>query len=154
MLGALNNNLEKYKKENLEKSSFFYYRYFFLGGCLILFEHILKNLNFFSIRKFKNYFFVFSLPVPVPIMYLIYCFVIACIFYYLFLNFKKLKLIEQLAWVFVVSGAISNIGERVILGYVIDWIYIFNGVFNLADGYIVAGIVLIFLQSKESQKFN
>ena len=49
------------------------------------------------------------------------------------------------------AGALSNVVERIVLGSVRDFIYIifyhWVGVYNLADGYIIAGIILLLLRS-------
>jgi lipoprotein signal peptidase len=51
----------------------------------------------------------------------------------------------------IFAGAASNIGERILLGYVRDFIYIslykWTGVYNAADGYIILGIVLLLIKS-------
>ena len=54
----------------------------------------------------------------------------------------------------VIIGAISNLMDRIILGYVIDFISIWIfPVFNLADLYITSGIIgIIFLYKKSPTK--
>jgi lipoprotein signal peptidase len=47
----------------------------------------------------------------------------------------------------ILAGAVSNVGERTIFGFVRDWVYIYTGVFNLADGYIILGIIILFFYS-------
>ncbi len=60
-----------------------------------------------------------------------------------------MKKIEAISWVLILSGAISNIIERLLFGYVKDWFYVswlgYIGVYNLADGYILVGIILLVL---------
>lgn len=97
---------------------------------------------------FLNYNFAFSLPLPVWLMFLIYAAVLFFIFKYLWSHITFLKNFEIIAWVFVLTGAISNIVERILLGYVRDWIYIWTGVFNLADIYIILGILFLILNHK------
>ena len=66
----------------------------------------------------------------------------------------------KMAWVLIFAGAFANVGERVILGYVRDFIYIsffrWTGVYNLADGYIILGVLFLvvpsFLISGQSSK--
>lgn len=103
---------------------------------------------------FRNYFFAFSLQIPQPAMYAIYLVGIAAIAFYLYKHVGNLAKHEFLVWVMVLAGAVSNIGERVALGYVRDWIYIGNGVFNLADGYIIAGIVLLLVGGAQNSKLQ
>jgi lipoprotein signal peptidase len=52
---------------------------------------------------------------------------------------------------FILTGGLSNLLDRLILGYVIDWIYLpffpFS-VFNLADTYITLGLILAIFPTK------
>lgn len=50
---------------------------------------------------------------------------------------------RKLAWTLVFAGAISNVTERVVLGYVRDFIFIFGGILNLADLYILGGVFIL-----------
>ncbi len=102
--------------------------------------------KFFSGNVFKNSVFAFSLPLPVWLIYTIYALVLGAMLGYCLKNYQKFSRQQSLAWVVIFSGAVSNIGERIILGYVRDWIFILSGIFNLADLYIIAGIVLLLLQ--------
>lgn len=97
----------------------------------------------FSLLIFPNYNFAFSLKLPVALIYLTY----ALLLVFLLIWFYRLKSKNMLLWiglVFVLAGAFSNIGDRIYLGYVRDFIYVFWGnIFNLADLYILAGIILL-----------
>ena len=69
--------------------------------------------------------------------------------YLLFLMYKKtLKhQLELISLIFIISGGLGNLVDRVFLGYVVDFIHVFYRdysfyVFNLADSYITVGIVL------------
>jgi signal peptidase II len=51
--------------------------------------------------------------------------------------------VEQVGFALVVSGAIGNVLDRVILGYVVDFFHIHRWpIFNVADAAIVAGLGL------------
>ena len=60
------------------------------------------------------------------------------------------------AWMLIFAGAASNIGERILLGYVRDFIYItfykWTGVYNAADFYILIGIVILLFVNKKVLK--
>ena len=57
---------------------------------------------------------------------------------------KNIFLIFSLS--LIVVGAMSNLLDRLIFGYVIDFISFFNySIFNLADVYIVGGVGLILI---------
>lgn len=67
---------------------------------------------------------------------------------YFFKNFKKIEVIERIAYMVIISGAIGNMIDRIFRGYVVDMLDfrgIWQYVFNLADVYINIGVALIFL---------
>jgi signal peptidase II len=108
------------------------------------FGEFLNTLSPYVQKKiFYNANFVFSLPVPVVLMYIVYVIVIAIIIYYLCKNFHYLTRVHIIGWGLILGGALSNIGERIMLGSVRDFIYIFSGIFNFADLFIILGIVLL-----------
>lgn len=105
--------------------------------------------NYLALTQFKNFNFAFSLPVPVGIMYGIYSVILLTIFLYLSKNYYLLPSPSKWAWALIVAGALSNVGERLLTGSVRDFIYIYHGIFNLADGYIIFGILLLLFQAKK-----
>ena len=69
--------------------------------------------------------------------------------YLLFLMYKKtLKhQLELISLIFIISGGLGNLDDRVFLGYVVDFVHVFYQdysfyVFNMADSYITVGIIL------------
>lgn len=102
---------------------------------------------------FENYFFAFSIQLPVWLMYVIYLSAMAIIFRHLNKKFFLLGGLEKFAWVLISAGAAVNIMERAVLGYVRDFIYIsfsrWTGVYNLADGYIIAGVIILLFCHKK-----
>ncbi len=144
-----NQNINQNKKESSVKSSFFFFILLFLVLCV--FDQLTKYLPG---SIFKNSNFAFSLPVPVVFMYGIYVCVLVAMSVYVFNNFRKFTSLTNFAWVLIFSGALCNIVERIFLGYVRDWIYVFNGVFNLADFYIIAGVLILLLNPKFETNFK
>jgi signal peptidase II len=77
---------------------------------------------------------------------------------YILIKEKNLHTLEILPLVLILSGGLGNLIDRVLFGYVIDFIHVFYGiysfyVFNLADSFITIGVViylyyLIFLDTK------
>ena len=77
---------------------------------------------------------------------------------YILIKEKNLHTLEILPLVLILSGGLGNLIDRVLFGYVIDFIHVFYGiysfyVFNLADTFITIGVViylyyLIFLDTK------
>lgn len=92
---------------------------------------------------FYNDQFAFSLPVPTFIMYLIYASVLIGMTAYVYKKRFSFNSMQKLAWTFVYAGGLSNIVERIIFGHVKDFIPIANGILNLADFFILTGLVLL-----------
>lgn len=118
--------------------------------CALVFFVLLsldQVFKYFAPSVFKNYFFAFSIQLPKWLMYTVYVIVAFVTINYLKKNFFSLKKIERFAWMLIVSGAILNLVERIVLGYVRDFIYItfsrWVGIYNLADVYIILGIIIL-----------
>ncbi len=92
---------------------------------------------------FFNDNFAFSLPVPIVLMYIIYFFILAGISIYIFRTSSRFSRLQKIAWTLVYAGGLSNIGERIILGSVRDFIPIANGMLNVADLFILAGLMMV-----------
>ena len=123
------------------------YFYFLVGLGLIIVDQVSKVIASRSTIIFRNYNFAFSLSLPVSVMYLFYAVVLVAIVIYMWYRHRSFSSREWVAWVLILAGSASNIGERLIAGYVKDFIYLFSGVFNIADFYILIGIVMLLLVS-------
>jgi lipoprotein signal peptidase len=97
---------------------------------------------------FRNYNFAFSVTLPVWLMYVYYFLILIVIGWYVRSRYRTFSGQEKIAWVLISAGALSNIGERLVLGYVRDFIYFGSGVFNIADFYILLGIGLLLFRPK------
>jgi len=76
------------------------------------------------------------------------------LFLYIFLN-RGLSLIEIIAFSLILGGGLSNLIDRLLYDYVIDFMVIGigrlrTGVFNVADVAITAGVGLLFWRSLRS----
>ena len=73
------------------------------------------------------------------------------LFYQIFFRPRVLesKIFKNLSFIFILSGGIGNLLDRLIYGYVIDFIDItFNPyVFNLADSYVTIGVMMYLIFS-------
>ena len=142
---------------NLDEVKFFKRRPFsaFVFLFLILADQLVKN---YASNVFKNSNFAFSLPLPVWLMYIIYTAVFIGLVYYCAKNYRAFNFASKLAWTLIFAGAFSNIIERIMLGYVRDFIYLtlykWTGIYNLADGFIILGIVILLFQSSGRSKRN
>ncbi len=128
-----------------------------------------QTQQIFSILSFtfvKNYGIAFSffnneslnISFWISILVFLICLIL---FLYLFTSVFKEKFsgIEYFALSLILAGGIGNFSDRIIYGYVIDFIDIsFNPyIFNLADSYVTIGILIyiiksLFLKKNESHK--
>ena len=99
--------------------------------------------KYFGLRPFKNLYFAFSVPLPSILMYLLYGSVLAVLCTYVGTHWRALGFYSRLAWVLVFTGAVANVGERMVLGYVRDFIQIGTGYLNMADVYILLGVAYL-----------
>ncbi|MCL5666364.1 MAG: signal peptidase II [Patescibacteria group bacterium] len=131
--------------------------YLAFGAALVLIDQLVKHFAFSSgfgnflnvwppaIRKylFFNSQFAFSLPLPPWLMYLLYAIILFFMGAYVKKKMDFFSRPEAAAWTLIFAGAVSNIAERILSGHVRDFIYLFSGIFNLADFYIILGIVVL-----------
>ena len=128
-----------------------------------------QTQQIFSILSFtfvKNYVISFSffnneclnISFWISILVFLICLIL---FLYLFTSVFKEKFsgIEYFALSLILAGGIGNFNDRIIYGFVIDFIDIsFNPyIFNLADSYVTIGILIyiiksLFLKKNESHK--
>ncbi len=92
---------------------------------------------------FPNSNFAFSLKFSHLIIYAVY-FLLLVFLTVWFIRLENRSKKITLGFTLIVVGALSNIFDRIMLGYVRDFIYVFWGnIFNLADLYILAGIIFL-----------
>lgn len=125
------------------------------SSALFLFDRFLKSWphytgvhdNFLiSWGYFKNTGGVFS--APVPILFLVILGLVALVFLGVLVDYAWRNSYKYKLWgaslMFV--GGVSNLIDRIFTGGVIDIIYLTTGLsFNLADVYLVAGVLLLLL---------
>lgn len=68
--------------------------------------------------------------------------VLFIIFFITYLYYSDVKKFD-LAFIFIVGGAVANLIDRAIDNYVTDFITIYNGAYNLADIFIWFGILIL-----------
>ena len=130
---------------------------------------VIKALNVnHSVEVIKNFFYLtythnkgaaFSILTGKRIfLVLIAIFIIAAILYYLKKNTPNNSL-SKIAFSFVIGGSLGNLIDRILRGYVIDFIdvkifgYDFP-IFNLADTFITIGIFILILFSLKKESNN
>jgi len=125
-----------------------------LFAGLVIIDQTVKYAAVTYGRIFRNYLFAFSVPLPAPVMYLVYAVILAVITWHVMTKHQTFTDMEKVGWTLVIAGSVSNIGERLINGYVKDFIYLLNGVFNVADFYILLGIILLFVTRRRPKQEN
>lgn len=73
--------------------------------------------------------------------------IIGIIIYFL-INVKKSGSFERAAYIFIIAGAVGNMIDRLMRGYVVDMLDfrgIWSFVFNIADVYINLGVIILLL---------
>ena len=134
--------------------------FFFLIFCDLVSKYLVKNnlilnhsieLNsFFDLVYVQNYgvsFGMFSGVISHWILIIVALLVVLLIVYLMYVSKKRL---ERFAYFIIIIGAISNIADRTINTFVVDFISIHYSnfywpAFNLADIYITIGIIMLII---------
>ncbi|MCK4904979.1 signal peptidase II [bacterium] len=116
---------------------------------------IVKNLLYFvpasqnpgiAFGLFQNCGRFFIIPASIVILFIL--------FFYLRTNYKK----TLFSWglIFILAGAISNLIDRIIYGFVIDYLLLnkFPYSFNIADSSILLGVGLIIINISKCKNQN
>ncbi len=111
---------------------------------LVVLDQISKLI--FSARIVKNYGLGFSLDFGLlPNLMIISAALLFFIHYY-FTHRKNLSRLGKIIFTLIVAGGLSNIIDRLYLGYVRDFLDFGLGfTFNFADAMIMLGLLLLFL---------
>ena len=103
--------------------------------------------HFFSLTYVKNEGIAFSM-LEGNLWFIIFLSLLIIGGIFFSIRFKKLSWSESFCYAFIVGGAIGNLIDRVIYGYVIDFFdfTLFGyemAIFNVADIFIVLGVFLL-----------
>ena len=121
--------------------------------------------NYIILEKFYNKGIAFSIfnsdsALINYIILFIIILVIAFIIRLFLTQFNKLKQNEVIAYSLIIGGAVGNMIDRIIHGYVLDFIFIhynnfyFPAIFNLADVSISLGVFFLLLAYLKEEKVN
>lgn len=115
---------------------------------------IIKNI--FSIIYTNNTGAAFSILLGKRIFLIVVAVLIIGVLLYYIKRNKIEKKIDIIALSFIIGGSLGNLIDRIIRGYVIDFISIKIGnynfpIFNVADILIVIGVFLLLLSSRRRQ---
>lgn len=115
-------------------------------------EVIVVIKDFFNITYVRNTGAAWSIFAGETLgLIIISLIIIALICYYISKNKIKSKL-ELVGYSLILGGAIGNLYDRIVYGYVIDFLdfYIFGydyPIFNLADSFIFVGVILVIIHT-------
>jgi signal peptidase II len=107
--------------------------------------------DYFEFSFAKNYNIAFSLPLSGWWLNVLIIIIIVGLVFYLCQSYKNRNYYKTLFLLFILLGAVSNLYDRLIQGYVIDYFDLkYFTVFNSADVMIVGGVIgIIFLNIKK-----
>lgn len=118
-------------------------------------DRIVVIKNFFNITNTHNYGAAWSILEGYRILLIIVSIFVLVLIYMIFIKGKKLNNYEIFSYGILISGIIGNLIDRIIYGYVIDFLD-FNilgynyPVFNIADSFIVISIILLIIKEFRS----
>lgn len=95
-------------------------------------------------RLVRNHYISLSLPIGGPVAIILAALIIIGLLVYIFRSHRNFSPRDSLGWGLILAGALSNLFDRLVYGFVIDyldWRYLF--VNNLADIMIFMGIIVV-----------
>ncbi len=111
--------------------------------------------NIFSITLVTNTGAAFSLFSSNTLFLIILSFIVIGIIYFFFIKDQKLSNFMQITYGILLGGIIGNLIDRIIYGYVIDYLnfsFINFPVFNFADICIVISIIILIINILKGDK--
>lgn len=141
----------------------------FLISILFLFDRLTKWFSFkipsdgvflFSekfagLRLYKNFNLIFNIALPEWLMYGLIGLILSALVWLLIKNYTRKNIFLIFSLSLIVAGAVSNLVDRLIFGYVIDFISFFDySIFNLADVFIVGGVGLVLIWELKDEKLK
>ena len=112
----------------------------------------IKIFNFFYLTYVHNTGAAFSMFEGARWLFIILGIIALNIIFIFFIKDKELNNFEIVTYSLLLSGIIGNLVDRILYGYVIDFLdfRIFNfAIFNLADSFIVISVILLLLGMKK-----
>jgi len=121
-------------------------------GFFLLFDRYLKSQaldNWIETKLIKNYFgwqpflnkgAAFSLSIPNWLIIILTAIIIGFIFFLLSQEYNNST--RLWAWSLILTGALSNLFDRLFYKHVVDYIMFVTGIINIADVLIVSGLII------------
>ena len=126
---------------------------------LIILNKFITILPFLDLIHIHNYGIAFGLFAGILPIWLIVIITLTIVFFLVSFIFINSTQIEKWGFLLILAGAISNLIDRIMHKYVLDFIYLhykdfYWPAFNFADIYITLGVLLIVYQSYKNLKIN
>ena len=111
-------------------------------------QGITKSIGFSQFTLVKNDALVFSWPAPNWFAALMMIVVIGGLSYALRRKLRAPVSLVHVGYALIVAGALSNLYDRLVFGYVIDWAYLGRWwpVINIADVMIGVGVIVLLVK--------
>lgn len=108
-----------------------------------------------GLRYAENTGIAWGIAIPFPILPILN-FIMLGLCIYLAIKYLNLRhMLAQIAFSMVVAGAVGNIYDRILRGFVIDFISVWIWpIFNLADAFLVVGTFIILVFYGKIKKTN
>ena len=118
---------------------------------LIILNNFITVLPFLDLIHIHNYGIAFGLFAGILPIWLIVIITVTIVFFLVSLIFINSTQIEKWGFLLILAGAISNLVDRIMHKYVLDFIYLhykdfYWPAFNFADIYITFGVLMILYQ--------
>lgn len=139
---------------------------FAISGLFLLLDQFLKwqathawqnshlISQYFGWELFLNTGAAFSLPVGNRLIIFFTAIIMALVGYLLIKELKKLvpDSVLLFAWSLILGGAISNLADRILHAYVIDYFVLGTAIINVADIMIVTGLGIYMIKLYQTKK--
>lgn len=108
--------------------------------------------GFVTLGLHKNPGIAFNLPFPQPVLWLVTGILLLWLLFLARRHWKQTPLLSSGALLTAI-GAAGNFADRLLNGFTTDYILFFTGAaVNLADGVIIAGVLLMIFSEQRSKK--
>lgn len=120
-----------------------------LAGFLVfIIDRYVKHLLILKDLIYKNKNIAFGLAINETLLYALIGIILFFLIFLLVKSYQKKNIFFVLALTLITLGASSNLLDRILYGYIIDFINIsYFSIFNLADVMIVVGAGLIVIKA-------
>ena len=113
--------------------------------------------NFFRITYVQNLGAAFSILNGGRFLFIIMAIIVLNLIFIFYIKDKDLSKFEIIIFSLLISGIVGNLIDRILYGYVIDFIdfnsFSYNfAIFNLADSFIVISVILLVIKSLGDKK--